>query len=241
MSTVDPTRRRSIRLPLGIVLLVLAVPAAGASGWGMDWLDSTATEDAGHLLIAVCGELAAIALLIAGTFALPARVRMNLHPAILFLGATGVLLLASAVGMVVAWRQQPLTRRDWLTGELVHRPSLLTPELTAGGGLALALLAVLAYRVRRRRLRWHEEVMAHGATAEGVITEALNLGTLKHMPRWRLVVRFEDGEGTTRWVVTRARTWSPIEKGDRRIVHFDPKHPGDKRRIVVEQDRSTAG
>jgi hypothetical protein len=66
-----------------------------------------------------------------------------------------------------------------------------------------------------------------------VVTEAASLGTVNRVPRWRFVVRFEDLQGTTRWVVKRVRSWSGVREGDQVLVHFDPEHPGDKHRIFV--------
>jgi hypothetical protein len=66
-----------------------------------------------------------------------------------------------------------------------------------------------------------------------VVTDSSMTGSVNGVPRHRMVVRFVDAHGDTRWVTKRATTWGALREGEAVTVHYDPAEPGDQRRMVV--------
>jgi hypothetical protein len=48
---------------------------------------------------------------------------------------------------------------------------------------------------------------------------------VNNVPRWKVVVRFTDGSGATRWVTKHTTTWDPPSVNQQAAVYFDPSRP----------------
>ena len=77
-------------------------------------------------------------------------------------------------------------------------------------------------------------MLRSGQRALGQVTEVAQTGTVNNVPRWRIVVRFTDPWGATRWVTKHRTTWSPPAPDQQAVVYFNPSRPDDQRHMVVQ-------
>jgi hypothetical protein len=144
----------------------------------------------------VVGQFGAIGLLVGTGFALPFPWRTSGRAGPLLLGQAGVLLLAGCAGMAVARTSLPGPEPVLLPGMIV----------VAGLGAALVLAALLARHRSVSRAATRADVLGTRQQTTGLVTEATQTGTVNQVPRWRVVVRFTDASGATRWVTKHTST-----------------------------------
>ncbi|RLV50721.1 hypothetical protein D9V37_01795 [Nocardioides mangrovicus] len=162
------------------------------------------------------GQFLSILLLVLSGFVLPYRWRTSSVLGPLLVGLVGADLVVAGLGYRIGGG-------------------------SAAGGLGIAIAGVLVLAVgastvwlkRRARAR-RDDVRAHGAAVAGLITEVSTSESVNNVPRWRIVVRFVDSAGDTRYWVDHRTTYSPPAQGQQVLVHYDPANPGDKRHIVAD-------
>ena len=212
MSTRDPALPRTSRAVLAGAVYALTLLAAVACAWGWSFVATLGDGDefpVGRFLALALGQVGMIGGFVATVFALPRKWRTA--AGLLFAG----LPLAAAAGFALGGM----------------------PRTALGVALAAVVLAGLVLWHRRSRLateELHAEIRRAGRAAEGVVTESSTHGTVNNVPRWRVVVKFVDAAGTTRWFTTHRTTFTPPSVGQPAVVRYDPARPGDTRRIVVE-------
>ncbi|RJO70676.1 hypothetical protein D5S18_26060 [Nocardia panacis] len=170
------------------------------------------------------------------------------------------------IGMIVvsAWRMKTAvlgSRRSALgpveylaavsavAGSVLSIPgSAQTVRLAGGASLILALL-MLTLMVVGYLIRWRRRIAASGLRARAVRARGVVISTgLEGFPATpnpkvvRLSVAFTDRAGTRRWLTPTALQVPahPIAVDDEVAVWFDPEHPGDIARIVVEFDNGSS-
>lgn len=220
VSTRDPSLTRPGRVIFAAVLFAASVAAAGAAGWG--WIGSTPLPGQGgnaHSVAMAVGQIGAFLLLLATGFAMPNRWRASSVAGPLMLGQAGLLLLAGTVGAAA--------------GRPSGSGSVAAIAGTAALGGALVLTAALL-RVRLvSRAAARENMVMTGQHVMGLVTERAQTAMVNNVPRWRVVVRFGDASGTTRWVTKHRTTWDPPQVGQAVDVYFEPSRPDRQRSIVV--------
>jgi hypothetical protein len=224
MTTYDPSTTRPGRLILAAVVFAASLAAAGVAGWGWGLAGASGSQATGaHEAAIVIGQSGAIALSIATGFALPFRWRTSGVAGPLMLVQVGVMIVVACAGVAVARSSLPAPR------------SVLPPGLiaVAGLGIVMVLTAGLVHVGLVRRARAHSDTLRTGQQVLGVITDVTQTGLINDAPRWRVVTRFADTSGITRWVTTHTTTFDPPRAGQGATVHFDPARPGDNRHIVV--------
>lgn len=213
MSTIDPSSPRLWRLAVASVIGVIALLAAALAAWGYS-VNETGTGPGSESAAAGLGQPLAIVSFIGFLLAMPPRWRSGRTVSRIFSVSLCAMALAAAVGFAVA-------------GAL----SL------AGVAVALAIVMgsviTIRYLIGRYRDDLRNAVLANGTTALGIVTECSVTATVNGVPRHRMVIRFTDTTGTTRWVTKRATTWDPLAEGEQVHVHYDPTAPSAQKRMVV--------
>ena len=114
-------------------------------------------------------------------------------------------------------------------------PSWL-PAVLLFVAVLLGLGLVRRLRRERREAQVTEELRSTGRRVPGVVTSSRHTGLeILDQPVIEFVVRFQDAQGTTRWV-TKKSTFDPValpRVGDATEVVFDPLDPGNLARIRV--------
>jgi hypothetical protein len=218
VSTVDPSAVKPYRLIAAAVMYALAVVNAGVSGWS--WLYGARTDvdpDAQVGVFVTCTML--MAPLILGTaFLVPIKYRTGKQATAPVVIGLGGLALAMALGMLIG----------------AGRPTA-TAGIVLAVGVILIVGAVLSRRRARQQADTYTEITRTGTKTTGLVTESAQTSTVNGCPRWRVVVKFTDGQSTDRWVVKHVTTWSPPSKKENVTVHYDPTRPSDRKRIFVDE------
>jgi hypothetical protein len=222
VSLHDPSLTRPGRVTVAAVIYSAAVAASVLAGWGL-WNISRPVTAAqvsdGPFAEVFIGMFGAIVLLIATGFALPRRWRASSVAGPLMLALAGFELIAASVGMALA--------------RASSRGSPLAVIAIGGVGVALMLRAGLQ-RVRSvSRAAARDEMVRTGLHVAGLVTDREQTALVNNVPRWRVVVRFADASGTTRWVTKHSTTWSPPGVGQSVDVYLDPSRPDRQHDIVV--------
>jgi hypothetical protein len=222
VSLRDPSLTRPRRVIFAAMIYSAAVAAsvlAGLGWWNISRPVTAAQVSDGPFAEVFIGMSGGIVLLIATGFALPPRWRASSVAGPLMLALAGVELIAAGVGMAV--------------GRAFSRGSPLAVIVIAGLGLALILRAALT-RVRSvSRAAARDEMVRTGLHVAGLVADREQTAMVNNVPRWRVVVRFADASGTTRWVTKHSTTRSPPSVGQPVDVYFDPSRPDRQRDIVV--------
>lgn len=226
VSLHDPSLTRPGRVAFAAIIYVAALAAAGLAGWGWSTVSSgssTAGPDSqvsgGPFVAVFVGQGGAIALFIATGFALPHRWRASSFVGQLMFGLAGLELIAASVGVNIARTSSGGSARGVV--------------VIAGLGMALMVGAAL-WRVRSvSRVANRNRMMRGRAHVAGLVTDVGQTGTINNIPHWRVVVRFNDASGETRWVTKRSTTWTPPDVGQQVDVYFDSTRKDDRSDIFV--------
>jgi hypothetical protein len=163
------------------------------------------------------GQLGGVLAFIATAFALPLKYRNSANSATWLV--MGLLFAGLPFGAGVGFAISGMVR---------------TALVLVAFAAVIAGFAVWRWRARLAGDDRHAEVRRTGKAVDGVVTESTTNSTVNNVPRWRIVVRFVDSAGTTRWFTLHETTFSAPSVGQPVTVHFDPARPGDKRRIAVD-------
>ncbi|MFC0672989.1 hypothetical protein [Brachybacterium hainanense] len=98
-----------------------------------------------------------------------------------------------------------------------------------GGILAIVLAQVLRRRARRAQAV-REHVERSGIVTTGVITRARGM-SVNYQEVTRVIVRFTDAEGRSRWA--RARVAGTVQEGRRVRLKYAPEHLGSRAGVVL--------
>ncbi|MFJ6571660.1 DUF3592 domain-containing protein [Streptomyces sp. NPDC091292] len=146
--------------------------------------------------------------------------------------AAGVL-----IGARSSWIPAPDDRGSWGVGAWLSWTSQYwVPALLV---LYVVLRITVSARVRRARTRRESrarEVMATGTRTQGVVTDVTETGAeIRHRPHIRIVVKFTDHEGVTRWVTKSGTVPRPRipRQGTPATVWFDRSTPSDESAIPI--------
>jgi hypothetical protein len=219
VSLHDPVLTGPRRAILASALYLASLAAAAVAGWGWARVTGPASGGAAPTVAVMTGQFGALGMFLATSFALPVRWRGGATAGALMTAQAGTMLIAVGAGAAVALSA---------LGE-----PLVAPVALGALGVALVPAAVLIHIRSRRRAAARNEMIRTGQRAQGVVTEAVQTGSINNVPRWRVVVRFTDGSGASRLVTQRTTTWHPPSVDQRAVVHFDPSRPGDQRHMVV--------
>lgn len=125
----------------------------------------------------------------------------------------------------------------WDTGVwIAYALPIWLPLLFAVVAFVLAITFAVTLARAQRKSRVAAELVETGRKVRGTVTEVRDTGVeVSGLPFLEFTVRFQDAEGTDRWV-TKKGTFPPAEQpraGDPVAVWFDPLAPGDQKRILV--------
>jgi len=215
---------------LSVVLFVLDLVAGAVTGWAwtVDW---SPHEVVARSVATLGGQGLLMVLFIASGFALPRRWLNAAFTRLLGWAVPGLLVLAVASGIAVGRAQLP-------AGASGQRPAVFGPTVLLMSAVGAVLLgtAVAVHFGGRRRAVVEKEIMRAGTHTVGQVTDTYQTGSVNDVPRWRVVVRFVDSAGTTRWVTKRIITWEPPRTGQRVQVYYDPTRPDARRLIFVRYE-----
>jgi len=225
VSLRDPSETRPVRVLLVVLLAVLALVAAIVAGWGWSLPNDASDQSLGPQALAIfLGMPGAILGLIATGFAMPSQWRRSPAAGPLLMGLSGLAALGAAAG--------------YLAGALPTNPSgaawLFQPAFYGIPGIGLLVAAPLTYVARRRRTVEQQGMLRSGQRAVGQVAEVSQTSMVNNVPRWRIVVRFTDPWGATRWVTKHQTTWDPPAPNQQAVVYFNPARPDDQRHMVVQ-------
>lgn len=148
--------------------------------------------------------------------------------------AVGAVFLGLGTGVLLA-ALSPLTAQS--------RPLVLSVgAILVGVGTAVLAIRPLVTYLNQSRGDSQAWSRMHGTPTQAVITDSRVVTTFD-VDRWKVTVRFRDGDGNERWHTTTA----PVHEADmptvgtQRTLRYDPDNPGRKSTIFVDLRKKGLG